>query len=69
MKKKILFGVVVVLSICGSITAGQGDIQVLTEECDCCQNATSTRCYVIYENSVLSCGTGENICDIEPPLD
>lgn len=68
MKKKFLFGVIVILSICGSITASQGDIQVLAEECDCCQNANNLRCYVTYDGVAFSCGTGENICDIEPPM-
>lgn len=69
MKKKILLATLAVLGICGGITANQGDIQILAAECECCENAQNTKCYVTYGYEVIFCGTGQNICDLTPPED
>lgn len=67
MKKKCLFIALAILGVCGGITASQGDVQVLSEECDCCVGSKNTSCYAYYGYEVISCGRGTNICDMAPP--
>lgn len=70
MKKKIIFTVLGIVSLCGVITAAQdGNVELKYLDCSCCESATNTTCFIMLDNQLISCGKGYNICDMEPPID
>ena len=71
MKKKILFAILALVSICSAITASQGELYVFKECTTCCEQAEHTNCYIILEDygGAYLCNRGLNICDSRPPQD
>lgn len=67
MKKAVFLILTILLCICSAITASQGDIEILSEDCDCCAGSKNSNCYSYYGVEILSCGKGTNICDMAPP--